>query len=253
MSVSQTLFHAALLDSDQPVPSGLSDGRGQPAGRRFSVYRNNVASSLTEALEVSFPVVARLIGPRNFKALSGVFLRQHPPKLPMLSQYGDEMPAFLDGFEPLKHLGYLPDVARLEQALRVSYHAADATPINPAAVQALTPGEMAAGRFAFAPSALLVRSAWPIHGIWLFNTEVDAPKPRAEAQSVLVLRPEFDPAPHLLGPAAAECVAALMANDTLSDANDKALSADPEFNLEDLLGLLFSTGAVTRIKTGDSG
>lgn len=252
MTVSQDRFHTALLDPDQPVPQGLSDGQGQPAGNRFSVYRNNVASSLTEALEISFPVIQKLIGAENFKAISGVFLRQHPPKVPMLSQYGDEMPAFLAGFKPLEHIGYLADVARLEQALRVSYHAADAAPIEPADLQNLTPDEMARARFSFAPSASLVRSDWPIHGIWIFNTEEDATKPQSVAQSVLIIRPEFDPEVHLLTPAAATCIEALIAGKTLSDANDVALNQDSEFDLGAVLGLLLAGGVVTEIKTGEA-
>lgn len=251
MSVSQDQFHTALLDPDQPVPEGLSDGWGNPAGNRFGVYRNNVASSLTEALEISFPVVAKLIGAQNFKAISGLFLRQHPPKVPMLSQYGDEMPVFLEAFKPLEHLGYLPDVARLEQAIRVSYHAADAEPIDPGALQALTPEEMAAARFTLAPSALLVRSPWPIHGIWVFNTEDGAPKPQTQAESVLVLRAEFDPEPHLLSESAAECVAAIMAGASLSDANDAALAVESEFDLGALLGLLLANRAITDISSGE--
>lgn len=252
MSVTQSRFHTALLDPDQPVPSGLSDGQGQPAGSRFAVYRNNVASSLTEALEISFPVIAKLIGAENFKAISGVFLRQHPPKVPMLSHYGDDMPAFLAGFKPLEHIKYLADTARLEQALRVSYHAADAAPIDAQALQALTPEDMATARFTFAPSALLVRSPWPIHGIWTFNMQDGAPKPPATAQSVLVLRPEFDPDLHLLSESAAICMQALMAGETLSNANDAALNDDPEFDLATLLGLLLAHGAITQLKSGDT-
>lgn len=252
MSVSQDRFHSALLDPCQPVPEGLSDGQGKPAGNRFGVYRNNVASSLTEALEISFPVVARLIGARNFKSVAGLFLRQHPPKVPMLSQYGEDFPVFLEAFKPLEHLKYLPDVARLEQAIRLSYHAADAAPIDPAALQALTPEEMAEVRFKLAPSARLLRSPWPIHGIWRFNMENGAPKPLPRGESVLILRAEYDPEPHFVSEAAAACSAALIAGSSLSDANDTALALDGEFDLGALLSLLLANRAIIDIATGET-
>ena len=193
MSVSQTAFHSALLDPARDVPEGLSDGVGQPAGSRFAVYRNNVAVSLTEALELSFPAIRKLLGEENFKGLAGIFLRQHPPETPIMMHYGAAFPDFLDDMDQLSHLGYLPDVARLEQAIRISYHAGDAEPIQPEALQALDDAALSATRLDLAPALRQIRSPWPIHQIWAFNLEDNAPKPTGGAQNVLILRPEFDP------------------------------------------------------------
>ena len=107
MSITQTEFHDALLDSGGPVPAGLSDGHGRPAGQRFDVYRNNVAVSLTEALETGFPADCQPDRRRQLSARSPAsFCRQHPPDTPMMMQYGAAFPDFLDGFEPLAY-GYL--------------------------------------------------------------------------------------------------------------------------------------------------
>ncbi|WP_371226622.1 putative DNA-binding domain-containing protein [Roseovarius sp. 2305UL8-3] len=246
MTVSQTRFHTALLDPKQPVPEGLSDGQGHPAGRRFAVYRNNVASSLTEALELSFPAILKLIGEENFKKVASVFLRQHPPSVPMLSQYGAEMPDFLTGFEPLQHIGYLPDVARLEQAIRLSYHAADAAPADASVLQTLAPEALLNTRFGLAPAVRMVRSPWPIHAIWAFNLE-DGPKPEPGAQNVLITRPKFDPQLTPIPTATAAFIDALASDAPLGTAHDAATQHDPEFDLSHALGLLLSNNAVTRI------
>jgi len=249
MTPSQSAFHAALLDSSQPVPDGLSDGNGRPAGRRFAVYRNNVAASLTDALETSFPVIAKLIGPENFRKTAGTFLRQHPPRNPMMMSYGADFPAFLETFAPLQHLGYLPDTARLEQALRTAYHAADATPADPAILQTLPPEALAQTRFTLAPATQLIPSRWPIHAIWAFNME-DGPKPQPGPQTVLITRPDYDPQMTPVSPGTAGFITAIQTGATLAEATDTATTTDPEFDLSPALSLLLGTQTITAIRPG---
>ena len=246
MSVTQDDFRAALLDPAQPVPGGLSDAARRPAGRRFNVYRNNVAVSLTEAMKDAFPVITRILGKANMEGMAGLYLRAHPPGSPLMMHYGAEFPDFLARTEQLAHLGYLPDVARLELALRRSYHAADADPIDPQAL-ALDPERLLALRVTLAPAAELVRSRWPIHSLWLYNTRDGAPKPEPGAQDVLILRPEFDPEPHLLPPGGGALVAALQIGRTLGDAYDAATGEDPEFDLGASLTVLLAGGAITSL------
>jgi len=206
---SQSYFRAAVLDAGLPPPEGLTGPHGMPLGNRFNVYRNNVVMSLTEALQSSFPVVQKLVGEEFFSALAGLYLRQHPPSSPLLMFYGDAMPAFLTNFPPAQGLGYLPDMARLELALRQSYHAADAAPVAATALAEIAPDLLAHARLHFTPATRLVRSRWPIHAIWRFNMATDAPKPTMEAQDVLILRPEFDPVPQLLPTGTGDTLAAL--------------------------------------------
>jgi len=113
----QSEFAAALLDPGAAVPAGVVDPWGAPAPKRFSVYRNNVASSLVRALEAAFPTVRKLVGDEFFAAMAGAFCLDHPPRSRMLMLYGDALPGWLESFPPVAHLGYLPDVARLDQAM----------------------------------------------------------------------------------------------------------------------------------------
>ncbi len=252
MSASQAHFRAALLDADASVPAGLGDGRGGPAGRRFDVYRNNVVSSLIDALEVGFPAVQKLIGPKNFRAVMGVFLRQNPPQVPMIAQYGAALPAFLADFPPLAHLGYLPDVARLEQALRESYHAGDCAPLDPAILQETAPNALLTSRITLAPSLRILRSRWPVHDIWAYNMQEGAPKPTATPQDVIITRPGFDPQMAVPGPGGAIFTANLSAGATIGEAHDAAVGDAPEFDLSAILGILITGQALHRLISGDA-
>ncbi|MEL7149637.1 MAG: DNA-binding domain-containing protein [Pseudomonadota bacterium] len=244
MNVDQTAFREAVLTPDMPRPAGLSDGEGNPAGRRFDVYRNNVAVSLTEALETAFPVIRKLVGDANFKLLAGAFLRQHPPSSPLMMFYGAEMPAFLATFEPTQTIGYLPDVARLELALRESYHAADAEPIDPTVLQTVTPDVLLANHLTLAPSLRLIRSPWPIHAIWRFNMD-NGPKPTSVAEDVVVLRADMDPEPVLLPPGGGTFLAAVLNGVPLGAAFETAASEVETFDLSQTLALLIGAHAIT--------
>lgn len=249
--IAQTDFRAALLDAAQPVPDGLLDGHGRPAGRRFDVYRNNVATSLIEALEASFPAVAKLLGTPNFQSIAGLYLRQHPPTSPLMMYYGAGFPDFVEGFEPLQRYPYLADVARLEHAQRESYHAADAAPADAGILATLSPGALCGARLTLAPAVRLVSSRWPVHAIWAYNMVEAAPKPAGTAQDVLITRPEFDPVLTPVSPGTARLIAGLSAGAPLADANEAAITAEPDFDLSTALGLLLSGNAITHIKPGD--
>lgn len=247
MSVSQPLFRTALLTPTDPVPDGLQDAAARPAGRRFDVYRNNVAVSLTEAMHTAFPVITKLLGAENMDGLAGLFLRAHPPSSPLMMHYGEAFPAFVASLPQLSHLGYLPDVARLELALRAAYHASDAAAIDPSDLAALPPEDLMQSRLILAPSLRLIRSDWPLYDLWLYNTAPDAPKPQPLAQDVLILRPEFDPQPHPLPAGGAACIEALQQGQPLGAAIEAATAAAPDFDLTSILTLLLQGQAITSL------
>ncbi|WP_147103674.1 DUF2063 domain-containing protein [Tateyamaria sp. syn59] len=249
MTTTQAEFRAALLDPARAVPDGLTDPKGEPTSRRFAVYRNNVTVALIDALRTGFPVLCKLLGDQNFDQLARLFARAHPPTSPLMMHYGEALPAFLDDFEPLAHIAYLQDVARLELALRRAYHAADSTALDPARLGALAPDVLMQTRLHLSPAVQLVHSRWPIHDIWRYNTQADAPKPRGIAQPVLVTRAAFDPEPHALTLAQAAWLQAIVENAPLEKAVDAATAHDAEFDLGPLLTLLIQQNALTDIST----
>ena len=248
---TQTEFRTALLDAARPAPAGLTDPQGRPAGRRFSVYRNNVAVSLTEALQTSFPVVRALVGEAFFDAMAGVFLRAHPPTTPMLMFYGAALPGFLETFEPVAELPYLPDVARLELAVRTAYHAADAAALAADRLAALGPEALLDARLRLVPAVAVLRSDWPVAAIWHAHVTPGAPHPGTgpSSEEVLIARPVYDPTVDALPEGGAAFVAALAAGLTLGEA---AEAAPPRLDLAATLGLLLQRACISDAQFEDA-
>lgn len=245
--MSQTAFNAALLDPDMDRPTGLSDSAGRPAGKRFDVYRNNVTVALRDALEAGFPATARLLGEQNFKSIATAYLRANPPSSPLMMLYGGGFPRYIAAIPALAKLAYLRDVARLEYAIRESYHAADATPMDPARLSQIAPEALNGARLDFAPSVKLVRSPWPIHAIRAKALGETQDNPPGVAQSVVITRPEFDPIPTPLSEDQGALLADLMSGKTLAQAS----TATPAADLGEVLATLLAGHALTNILVED--
>jgi hypothetical protein len=175
-SAVQTAFRLALDDPRAATPQLLAAVRGNHPAARIAVYRNNAHSALVFTLRAAFPAVERLLGEDYFGAVIKEFIRQHPPRSPVLNEYGGEFAAFIDGFSPLHGFPYLGDLARLEWARRTAFHAADASlPVfDPGSRTALL--SLVEQRLTWQPSLRLLHSAHPVLRLWQSQVE-DAPAP----------------------------------------------------------------------------
>lgn len=246
----QARFARAVLDPERPVPAGVAGPlRARPV-KRFSVYRNNVYAGLIGMLRGRFPVVERLVGETFFSATARAYVEVCPPESPVLMRYGATFADFLDGFAPVADVPYLGDVARLEWARHAAYHAADATPLDPGALEDIPPETAESLRFAPHPSARLVRSRYPIVTIWSANRECGGPKALdagSGGEEALIARPGLTVEVRRLPEGGAAFIAALMAGDTLGEAAAAGASDSGEFDLRANLAGLIRSGAIADI------
>jgi hypothetical protein len=229
----QAGFRAAILVDDESgvAPAVIDDDVG--ASARLAIYRHHVFTSLTAALQATYPVVTRLVDRRFFGWVADRYVRAHPPAGPCLAEYGGDFPAFLAQFPACAHLPWLADVARLEWAMNVALHAPDAVALDPDALRALEPGALARLTLRLEPSVTLLDSPWPVDAIWRANQPaadgvVDL---GAGAARIEIRRLGDDVVFRALPPGTFAFRAALAAGRTLQDAVERALDAQPGFHL----------------------
>lgn len=247
--IDQAAFSKGLLDAQMPTPEDVvGPAKGKKANKRYNVYRNNVIVGLTESLMATYPVVHQLVGDEFFRAMTPVYVRHTPPVCAMLAEYGQDYPEFLQGFEPVADVPYLPDVARLEQAWLQSYHSADAVALDPAALQSVPQEQLGDLVFSFHPACRLIRSDYPIHSIWAAHKQDDPAAHMAEIivrpEDVLITRPGLEITVIALPEGGGAFIAALMAGKSLADAAQEAADHNPAFDLAQNLGGLLETGAL---------
>lgn len=164
----QSAFADRLLEPSLPPPRGLRVWNGRDPAHRFGIYRNNIVSSLIDALASSYPVVNALVGEEFFRAMAAEFVRSSPPRSAVLAWYGKHFAEFLASYPPVARLPYLPDMARFEWLFSESLHAAEALPVAASDWQALLEDEqlLSKARFVFHPAAQVFFSPHPIISLW---------------------------------------------------------------------------------------
>lgn len=245
----QSDFIARLRAATSPPPASLAASGGTVPNRRFNVYRNNVVASLIEALRTSFPVVERLVGEEFFKATARAYIDQEPPSSPLLFLYGRTFGDFLDAFPPAASVPYLGDVARLEFAKLVAYHAEDRDPVSIEQLSSLPQEQLGDARFELHPSLTLLASRWPLFSLWAASSDQgsDQDVKLDQSESVVVLRPLFDVDVRQLPAGGYSFIKALQDGASLGEAAGLAAEAADNFDLAHHLRGLFDLGAVTAV------
>lgn len=242
--MNNAAFAAALFDPTAPCPPGLVTWNGSDAAQRFGVYRNNVTVSLIEALADTFPVVQQLVGEAFFHAMAGEFVRRSPPVSPVLAWYGDTFADFVATFPPAAGVPYLADVARLEYARVLAFHAADADPVPVAEIAGWLndPEALPTLRLQLHPSLQVIDSTFAIVSLWGAHQGLGdlATVDPTQAECALVLRHGLSIEVMGIPAADGRFLAAMQAGAALGAAVQQAGAGDIPFDPAPVLGLLIS-------------
>jgi hypothetical protein len=245
----QARFAEALLGDDAAGIAGEVVADGLAPAARVAVYRHHVRTSLGAALRATYPVVCRLVDARFFAFAADEYVRAHPPSGPCLFEYGGSFPDFLASFPPCAPYPYLADVARLEWAMAVAFHAIDAPPLGSAALAGVSPDDVPRLVLATEPSASWLRSPWPVDRIWEANQDGADPATTvaldAGPAALEIRRREAAVGCRRLAEPALAFRQAIGRGATLERAADAALGLDPAFDLTAAIRALFDEALLT--------
>jgi hypothetical protein len=248
---SQHIFTRALLDPVAPIPIGFTTWNGSDPAGRFAVYRNNLFASLIDALVDTFPVLQALVGEEFFRAMGKEFVRLTPPRSRIMAYYGAGFADFVEEFFPARSIPYLADVARLEMARVMAYHAADCSPIDSQRLQAALGDsqQLLSLCLSLHPSVQTIGSPYAVGTLWQAHqgtpnlAAVDPFLPEA----VLVYRDGLNVEMLQIMATQVRFVEGLQHGKTLSESAQDANAVDPRFDLPGTLALLIRQQLVSDI------
>lgn len=204
-----------------PLSVSLNPQGGEPGEARLAVYAEGYLARMREALAETYEAVQHLVGERAFRQLAADYAARHPSHDYNLSLTGRHLPEFLPAHLLARRLPLLPDLARLEWAVSVAFHAPARDPVDPARLSACAPEEWPRVRLVFHPSVGVVESSWPVLDVWQART---TPRERIDInvdrrpQAVLVFRRGLVVRCELIEPAQAALVRGLLAGQPLGEA-----------------------------------
>jgi hypothetical protein len=230
---TQAAFAAHLCGHDQPELVAAIGGDSRTALQRVQLHRHHVARSVGAALAATFPTVAAVVGQEFFSLLARAFTIGTALQDPVLSRYGEHFPQFVAAKQDMHGLPYLADVACLDWALNVAFHAELEARLSAADLAAWPQDSLLRMSARLPTGSSLIESAYPLDLIW------QASQPGAPADGVdlaagpvclaIFRRPE-DAAFVVLAPGEAAFIKYLCRGDPLATAARYASQVEENFD-----------------------
>jgi hypothetical protein len=191
------------------------------------------------------------VGPDFFRRLARDFVAQSLPAQPVLAEYGAGLPAFIAGYEAVRGLPYLADIAQLDWALNLAFQAPDGRRLAAADLSAIAVERLPSMSLTLAAGAGLVHSRYPLDRIWhacqpgAADETVDL---AAGAADLLIVRRAEDAAFVSLSAGEAALMVSVVEGRSLEVAAAAALQADPAFDLSTCFARLLALGTFAAVQ-----
>ena len=246
--LQRAFVEGALSEAAPALISAQIIGNGVAPDRRLAIYRNNAIEGFLKTLQATFPTIVRLSGEGWFRQVGRQYMRRYPSRSGNIHYIGERFATFLEADLAGSRYEYFADVARLEWAYQEVLVAADHPTFELSALALVATADYGALTFSTHPAMRLVHSRFPVLAIWRANQPDAAPDARIAldqgSSSVLLIRREDHVELRELPSAEFVLLAALARGESLQQATECALEADPGVALDVALGRIVSLGTL---------
>jgi len=137
----------------------------------MEIYRESAIGNLHSVLQLTYPVIEKLVGEDFFEFTCRNFISNYWPETGNMDEYGREFPEFIKNFGPAKELIYLSDTAKLEWLFQETSLSADAPTLEQEAIASVPPEKYYNLYLHIHPSVNFMTSDFPVNKIWEMNQE----------------------------------------------------------------------------------
>ncbi len=241
LSYIQNQFWDALRSENMSssFPQLLTSGGRLTQNERLTIYRKTIRAAHIETLCNIFKCCKNILGDRYFKKIANDFFVKYPSNNQNLNLYGESFPEYLEisvkNLNELSEYKYLPDLAQLELALEQCYFAKDDINFDFTSLQKLDSDEYKNICFELSPSLSLIKSNYPIHEVWLANTNSDSSheiQSIQEPQYLCVTRKNYKPETHKINQNDWQVMSYIMSNLSLIEIETSEKNSNIDLNIE---------------------
>lgn len=246
-------FFDRFLDAVAGTPDVLAPWCPRAAAEAgLAVYRNTAAKGCVDALVAQFPTVERVVGPAWLAAAARAHAATHPPRNASLLAYGRDFPTWLAAFPPAADMPYLSGLAQLDWLWTCAHLAADAAPLEPARLTTLAPDAFATHGLILHPAAQIAAFGDSTPSLWRALQPPGDPPALLELddapEGLLFARPHLETTAHVISAGAVAFLLACREAQSLAEAGQAALLAEPAVDLSRMFAALLAAGAFTSLR-----
>jgi len=246
----QLLFRDAIVaDDSMRILPFLAGGPDPEIG--LGIHRRNYESSLVTALLTKFPATVWLAGTRFVTEAARCFVRERPPRVPCIAEYGQEFPQFLSKMSAAERMPYLQEFAEMEWHVGKVAVEIDERCLSREDLSQIDQDALADLVFSTQGGVRYMEASWPIDDLLkLYLTETGPGRYPLEPTDVWIevrgARGEF----HIDRLAPSEFVfrKSISEGSSIGAAAESALEADSAFDPCQAFARLINAGLVTGIK-----